>query len=97
MVTRRCQLLTYWTKFLEFFPGGHFVAGKYVVSPLISLRITNSLLGARSPGQKFRVCKYNTPEKKFKGSFQNKTPDNFLKMEHLQNSRSISDKTPGGF
>ena len=54
-------------------------------------------VGARSPGQKFGVCKYNTPEKKFIGSYQNKTPDNFLKMEHLQNSRSISDKTPGGF
>ena len=54
-------------------------------------------LWARSPGQKFGVCKYNTPEKKFIGSFQNKTPDNFLKMEHLQNSRSISDKTTGGF
>ena len=43
------------------------------------------------PGQK------PTTEKKFIGSFQNKTPENFFKMEHLQNSRSISHKTPGGF
>ena len=63
---------------------------QFLVNEMVNYR-------ARSPGQKFGVCKYNTPEKKFIGSYQNKTPDNFLKMEHLQNSRSISHKTSGGF